>query len=178
MDLIGTLASQLNIDSGKAEGLAGSVLGSIQGAIGEKYGADSAAELGSSVPELDGWKQKAAGLLGGGGEAESGGGLGDMLSGLAGGGGGGAADLLGAAAGALGGGGGGGMTGLVAILGKLDLDSDKIGLIAKLVMSFLQNRTEGGLLDKVKAVAPMLTGGGEGEGDLAGGLGKALGGLF
>jgi hypothetical protein len=76
MDLINQLATQLDLDTTQAKGLAGTLLGKV----GEAAGPEAAQAIGQSVPELDQWSQAAAnpepeqvgllgGFLGGGGSA-------------------------------------------------------------------------------------------------------------
>ncbi len=152
MDLIATLSEKLGVPTDSAQALAGSVLGGVQDAVGGDD-EDAAAQFGDAIPELDGWKGKAAGLLGGG-DSEPSGGLGGLLgaagSALGGGSGGGLGGLLGAAGESA-----AGIAGVVAILGKLGIDESKATL-----------------------VAPLLSGaGGDDGGSSGGGIAGALGGL-
>src|SRR4051812_1225869 len=62
MDLIASLTSQLGIDSDKAQGLAGVVLGKLEEQVGQKLGGGDAAALRDQVPELSDWKAKGAAL--------------------------------------------------------------------------------------------------------------------
>ncbi len=114
MELVEALTTALGTDPGKAQAVAGGLLGAVQDAVAQKAGPDAAAKLGEAVPELAGWKGAAAALLGGGaaGGGAAQGALGGLLGGALGGGGSaGAGGLLGAlggaAASALGGAGGG-----------------------------------------------------------------------
>ena len=175
MNLIATLTEKLGVPSEPAEALAGTLLGGVQDAV---RGDDDAAanELGQAIPELEGWKAKAASLVEGD-KAESGG-LGGLLGSVAPAlGGGSSGGLLGGALGALAGG-GAEIAGVVAILGKLGIDEGKATLVAPIVLGFLKDRLPEGLLDKVLAVAPLLAAvkGGD-DGDDSPGLASALGGL-
>ena len=167
MDLIGTLASTLGVESSTAQALAGTVLGKVQEEVADNAGADAASQVADAVPELSGWQEKAAALAGGGG----GGGL---LGALGGGGG-----LLGAAAEAIGGEDARQTATLVALAAKFDIDPTKAALAAPLVLDFLKERLDPGMFDTVMKAAPLLAG--TSGGDAGGGLGaaaSALGGLF
>jgi hypothetical protein len=198
MDLIGSMSSQLGIDAGAAQALAGGVLGMVRGQVAEHAGADTAAQIDAAVPELGGWQQQAASLLGGGGSdamgalggllggggAQAGGGLGGALGGLLGGsgggdqassGGGGLGGLLGGAASALAG--AQQAQAIGGLLQKVGLDASMASTVAPMVLQFLKSRLDPALVSKILAAAPMLaafTGGGQGGG---GGLAGALGGL-
>ncbi len=168
MDLIAQLAGTLGVDEGQAQAVAGAVLGKVKDEVAEGAGDEAADQLSGAVPELSGWQDKAASLMGGGG----GGGLLGAL------GGGGAGGLLGAAAEALGGEDARNTAAIVTLLGKLDVDAGKAALVAPVVLSFLKDRLDPKLLSTVLSAAPLLAGGG---GDARGGLGAAagmLGGLF
>ncbi len=169
MDLIQTLASQLDLDPDKAKGVAGAVLGQVRGAID----GDAATQaFDAAVPELGGWQAAASKLMGGGG-----GGGGGLLGGLTGGGGGG---LLGAGAGAVGGEDARNTVALVGVLGKLGLGADKAAMVAPIAYKFLKERLDDDLLGLALKAAPFLVGGGDKDDD-GPGLGKALGaigGLF
>ncbi len=169
MDLISTLAGTLGVNPEQAEAVAGSVLGGVSDAVKDRFDDDTASGLEAAVPELAGWKDKAAALLGGGDSepAESGGLLGGAAGML-----GGAGGLLGAAAGALGGDGLKDVAAVAGILDKLGIDGAKAALVAPVVLDFLKKRLDPGLLDKVLQVAPLLSGGDKG------GIAGALGGLF
>lgn len=197
MQLIEQLSQQLGVDGDKAQALAGALLGSVQNAVTEKVSASAGEQVAAAVPELGAWKDKAGALLGGGGD-EGGSGLGGMLGALAGGGGGGGGgmggmlgalaggsddkqeggaglgDMLGALAGGSGSSAGPAM--LIAVLGKIGVDSDKASMIAPIVWQFLESRLDGDLLDKIKGAVPFLSGGdAEGGGGVAGMLGGLLG---
>lgn len=181
MDFIGQLAGALGVAPDQAKAVAGTVLGAAKGAVSSEHGDDTAAQLDQAVPELADWQSKADDVMAE--EAPAAGGLGGMLGGLASGGG------LGALAGAVGGAQAKDIAGVVAVLGKLGIDESKAGLVAPIALQFLKSRLDPGLLSKVLAVAPLLSGEGGGlagaagallggGGDTAGGLGGALGGLF
>lgn len=173
MDLISQLTATLGVDDAKAQAVAGAVLGRVQAEVAESGGDEAAERFSGAVPELSGWQEKAASLLGGG-DAGSGG-AGGLVGAL---GGGGAGGLLGAAAGALGGEDARNTAAIVALLGRFDIDASKAAMVAPLVVSFLKERLDPKLLDTVLSAAPLLAGGG---GDAGGGLGAAagmLGGLF
>lgn len=167
MDLIAALSSQLGIDAGKAQGLAGAALGSLQQQVSQKLGGGDAAAIGSQIPELAQWKTQAEAL-----SSEGGGGL------L-----GGAGGLLGAASGLLGGlaGGGSGAGGgfdvaaLVQLAAKAGVGPAAAKQLLPLVLQFLQSRLDPGLLSKVLSAVPALSGGGN-KGGLLGALGGILGG--
>lgn len=164
MDLIAILTSQLGIEAGKAQGLAGVVLGKIEEQVGQKLGGADAAALRTQVPELDDWKAKAAALDGGGG--------GGGLLGAAG-------SLLGGAGGLLGGSGGGGLDigGLLQLAGKAGLGRGAVEKLLPILVSFLKSRLDPALLSRVLSVVPgldKLTGGATS----GGGLGGLLGGIL
>jgi len=177
MDLIGQLTQQLGVNPQQAQGLAGSVLGLVQGTVKEKLGEGAAGQMAQAVPEMQGWQQAAqaapasgggsgmmgalGGLMGGGG-GSSGGGLGGMLGAL-----GGAASQAGEVA------------ALVSLAQRFNVDASKATLVAPLVLNFLKSRLDPGLVSKILAVVPMLGGAGGGTGGPGGGgLGGALGGLL
>nr|WP_255442780.1 DUF2780 domain-containing protein [Corallococcus sp. Z5C101001] len=171
MDLIGQLSQQLGVDGTQAQGLAGSLLKMVQGTVQEKVGPDAAQQLEHAIPELQGWKQAAAEQA----PAGDGGGLMGALGGMLGGGGGGG--LMGALGGAAAH--AGEVASVVAILQRFNLDAGKATLVAPLLLDFLKSRLDPGLVTKVLAVVPMLTGGaGGGSGSQGGGLGGMLGGLL
>ncbi len=151
MDLIANLSSQLGIDAGQAQGLAGTALGFIQRQVADKVGSQEASALENAVPELGSWGEKAA-ALGGGTAASSGGG-----------------GLLGMAAGLVGGGELGELAGAAS---KLGLDASSVQKALPLITSFLESRLDAGTLSKILQAVPFLKGGG------GGGLAGALGGLL
>ena len=119
MDLISSLSEMLGVPADSAQALAGSVLGNVQDAV--RGDDDSAAdELGEAIPELEGWKGKAASMLGGGG-GSTGGGLGGLLGAAGSAFGGGSGGGLGGALGSLGSN-AAGIAGVVAVLGRLGID--------------------------------------------------------
>lgn len=164
MDLIKNLSSTLGVESDKAEAVAGAVLGGVRKQVAEDVGAREENELSASIPELDGWEEKAKAKAG-----SAGGGGGGLLGALGGGGGG----LLGA----LGGGGGGFDIGAITgLLSKLNITPEALGKIAPVVINFLKERLPASLFDKVMGAVPGLKslGGSNVEGAISG----ALGGLF
>lgn len=181
MDLIGQLTQQLGVNPQQAQGLAGSVLGLVQGAVKEKLGDDAAGQVAQAVPELSGWQQAAQAQAPAG---DAGGGLMGALGGLMGG-----APSQGSAGGGLGGlmgalGGAASQAGeiaaLVSVAQRFNIDASKATLIAPIVLNFLKSRLDPGLVSKILAVVPMLAGGGGGSGTPGGGggLGGVLGGLL
>ncbi|WP_224245044.1 DUF2780 domain-containing protein [Hyalangium gracile] len=177
MDLIGQLSQQLGVNPQQAQGLAGSVLGLIQGTVKEKLGADAAGQVAGAVPELQGWQQAAQAQAP---AADAGGGLMGALGGLMGGGS--SSGGLGGALGALGGAvsQAGEVAALVSLAQRFNIDASKATLIAPIVLNFLKSRLDPGLVSKILAVVPMLagaSGGGSGTPG-GGGLGGALGGLL
>lgn len=55
MDLIQTLASQLDLDPNQAQGVAGAVLGQVRGALDDDTdGDDATSAFDAAVPELGG----------------------------------------------------------------------------------------------------------------------------
>jgi hypothetical protein len=160
MDLIAALTSQLGIDADKAQGLAGAALGSLQQQVSQKLGGADAASLAAQIPELEQWKARAASLGGSGGGAL-----------------GGAGGLLGAASSLLGGGSGGGfdIASLVQLAVKSGVGPAAAKQLLPLVLQFLQSRLDPGLLSKISAAVPALSGAGN-KGGLLGALGGILGG--
>ncbi|RME20388.1 MAG: hypothetical protein D6798_20570, partial [Deltaproteobacteria bacterium] len=67
MDLISQLAGTLGVDDAKAQAVAGAVLGRVQAEVAESGGDEAAEQFSGAVPELAGWKEKAASLVDGGG---------------------------------------------------------------------------------------------------------------
>ncbi len=158
VELISSLSSALGINPSQAEAVAGKVLGTVKDKVAASD-PDAAAELGSAVPELDGWAEKAEAAAGGG-----------------------AGGLLGSALGALGGEDAEDTAAIVSLLGKFNVDASKASLVAPIALKFLKSRLSEGTLDTILKAAPMLAslkGGGDDDkgGGLGGLLGKA-GGLF
>lgn len=183
MDLIGQLTQQLGVNPQQAQGLAGSVLGLVQGAVKEKLGDDAAAQVAQAVPEMGSWQQAAQAQAPAG---DAGGGLMGALGGLMGGSApqGGAGGGLGGMLGALGGAAAqaGEVAALVSLAQRFNIDASKATLIAPIVLNFLKSRLDPGLVSKILAVVPMLAGaaggGGSGTPGGGGGLGGVLGGLL
>lgn len=165
MDLIGQLAGVLGVDSGKAEGFAGSVLGTIK-----EYAPEGAlTDLLAKAPEVSGWLAKAAPMLEG--AKTQGGGMTDLLGGLLDGAGGGAGGILqGAAA----------IQGLTSMLEKFGISPELSAKAIPLVLDFVQSKLgdEGfkALAEKVPFLEEIASAVG-GAGAPAGGLGGLLGGL-
>ena len=171
MDLIGTLAGALGVESKAAEAVAGAVMANVKGQVADGTEGDAVeASLDAAVPELEGWMATAQEVASENDDQAELGGLGGLLgmanSGMG-------QQLLGAVAGpsaqnaAL----------LAGVLGTLGLDSTKATMAAPFVLQFLQSRMDKGTLDQVLSVAPMLTGKTP-EGGATGGVMGALGGLF
>lgn len=181
MDLIGQLSQQLGVNGTQAQGVAGALLKLVQGTVKEKLGPDAANQMGGAIPEMDSWQQAAqaapqpmpgagGGLLGA---------LGGLVRGNDGGGGGGGNGGMGAMLGSIGGvaAQAGELAAVVGLLGRFNIDASKAVLVAPLLLDFLKARLDPGLVSKVLAVVPMLTGGGNTPGG-GGGLGGMLGGLM
>lgn len=166
MDLIGQLAGALGVDSGKAEGIAGSVLG----VIAQRAPEGALSDLLSKAPEASGWIAKAGPLLGAA-QGRGGDSLSDVLGtmgGLLGGSGGGAGGILqGAAA----------LQGVTGVLEKLGVSPELAAKAIPLVISFVQSKLGddgfAALLQKVPFLEELA---GAPGGNL-GGLGGLLGGL-
>lgn len=175
MDLIGQLTQHLGVNSQQAQGLAGTVLGLVQGTVKEKLGEDAARQVGDAVPELQGWQQAAQAATP---PADTGGGMLGALGGMLGGGTsqGGLGGMLGALGGAASQ--AGDVAALVSLAQRFNIDPSKVTLVAPLVLDFLKSRLDPGLVSKILSVVPMLTGGGSGNPSGGGGLGGALGGLL
>lgn len=157
MDLIAAFTSQLGMDTDKAQGLAGSVLGALQQQVSQKLGASAATALTDQIPEIEQWKARAAAL----GRSE-----------------GGAGGLLGAARVLLGGGSGTGGLDIAALVQQA-LQAGATPAAAKqllpLLLQFLQARLDPTLLSKITAAVPALSGSSN-KGGLLGALGGILGG--
>ena len=167
MDLIATLSSQLGLAPNQAEGLAGGLLGKLEEQVSAKLGGADAAALRSGLPELEGWKAKAAAL--GAGEG-GGGGLGGLL-GAAGG-------LLGGATGLGGSAGGLDLASLVQLASKVGLSPGAAQSLVPVVLSFLQARLDPALLSRVLSAVPALSKLAGNKGGSGGGLLGALGGIL
>ena len=182
MDLIGQLSQQLGVDGTQAQGVAGSLLKLVQGTVREKLGPDAASQMGSAIPEMESWQQAAGPapqLMPG-----AGGGMLGTLDGLVrgndGGGGGGGGGGMGAMLGAIGGVAtqAGEVAAVASLLGHFNINASKAVLVAPLLLDFLKSRLDPGLVGKILAVVPMLSGGGGGHTPGGGGgLGGLLGGL-
>lgn len=153
MDLVATLTAQLGLDQGKAEGLAGTVLGMVKSQIAGKVGAKEADQFSAQIPELERWAAK----------AES-----PAATGGAGGG------LLGTASSLLGARDGGGLDlgGLTQLAGKFGLNLGSAQTLVPIVVDFLKSKLDSELLGKVLGAVPLLSGKAGAE------PGLSLGGLF
>lgn len=188
MDLVNVLASQLGVDPNQAQAVAGAVLGQVQQQVGSED-AEGAEALASAVPELGGWQEQAASMLG----ASSGGGdgFGGMVANLTGGGEGGGGGMLSGLAAAAGSGMGNDLVEafagkeaaqqaqVVGLVGKLGIGPEKAALVVPTVLDFLRERMGDDMLEKVLQYAPMLAGAAGGDsGGAAGGLGSMMSGLL
>ena len=183
MDLIGQLSQQLGVNGTQAQGVAGSLLKLVQGAVQEKVGPDAANQMGQSIPEMDTWQQAASPAAPPTRQGSSGGlmgALGGLVAGNDGGGGGGGGGGMGSMLGAIGGvaAQAGEVAAVVSLLGRFNIDGSKATLVAPLLLDFLKSRLDPGLVSKILAAVPMLTGGGGGNTPGGGGLGGMLGGLM
>lgn len=180
MDFIGTLASQLGVDNNQAQAVAGSVLGAIRGQVQENAGEQATSKLDAAIPQLGGWMQVAKQAIGGEAEPEApasapGGGLSGLFAAASSGNTGG---LLSAAAGVLGGEEAEDIAKVGVILSSLGIDASKATMAAPLVVSFLKERLGDGTFDMILKAAPLLSSLKGAEGNSAGGIAGALGGLF
>jgi len=185
MDFIGQLSQQMGVDSHQAQGLAGSLLKLVQGAVKEKMGPEAAGQLDTAIPELGAWQAQAQAQQAAQPESGSGlmgalGGLGSLLGGQGQGASGGG--LMGALGGAVSQ--AGEVAGVVALLQRFNIDAGKASLVAPLLLNFLKSRLDPQLVSGILLVVPMLANaaGGkppEGGGSTGGGgLGGLLGGLI
>jgi hypothetical protein len=176
MDLIQSLSSQLGLSQEQAQGLAGGLLGVVNGAVHHGAGADAAGKLQSAVPELQQWMQTAAAHQGGtpaaGGGGDLLGMLGSMLGGAQGGGG---TGNLGAVLQ-----GGGASAAMSGVLAKYGVKPEQMAALAPILGQFLQHRMGAdGMQSVLGQVLPMLTGGAQsGGGGGLGALTSMLGGLL
>jgi hypothetical protein len=172
MDLVQTLSSQLGVTPDQAKGLAGGLLGVVNGAVHHGAGADAAGQLQAAIPELKNWMQTAAAHQGV--TAPAGGGdllgmLGSMLGGAQGG----SAGNLGAQLQ-----GTGAATAMTNMMAKYGVKPEQLAAVAPVLGQFLQHRMGPDGQALIGKVLPMLTGGqGQTQGGL-GGIASMLGGLF
>lgn len=150
MELLSELTSKLGVNEDQAKGLAGGVLGMIQGGVEKQVGAEEAQQLSDSVPELEDWKAHVP-------ESDEGQG-----------------GLMGLASGVLGGDAAGGLGALTALAGKFNLDGGGVQALIPIVTNFLRSRLDDSLLSKVLGAVPFLGGGGAASG-IAGAVGKLFG---
>ena len=172
MDLIGTLSSQLGMTPDQAKGLAGGLLGVVNGAVHHGAGPDAAGQLQAAIPELKNWMQTAAAHQGG---AVPAGGTGDLLGMLG-------SMLGGAQAGNLAAQlqGSGAATAMTTVLAKYGVKPEQMAAVAPVLGQFLQHRMGAdGAQSVLGQLLPMLTGAAQGQasGGL-GGIASMLGGLF
>jgi hypothetical protein len=166
MDLITALTSQFGLDTEKAEGLVGAVLGKVEEQVSAKLGQNEASSLHAAIPELLAWKAKGEALGQGGGEGGLLGGVGGLL--------GGAGGLLSGAAGLLGKSGSGlDLGALIQVVQKSGISASSAQAVVPLLLKFLESRLDPQLLSRVLSLVPALKGLGGG-----GGLAGALGGLL
>jgi len=172
MDLIGTLSSQLGMTPDQAKGLAGGLLGVVNGAVHHGAGPDAAGQLQAAIPELKNWMQTTAAHQG---AAAPAGGSGDLLGMLG--------SMLGGAQGA---GnlatqlqGSGAATAMTTVLAKYGIKPEQMAAVAPVLGQFLQHRMGAeGAQSIIGQVLPMLTGAqGQASGGL-GGIASMLSGLF
>ena len=151
MDLIQILTSQLGLDSGQAQGLAGTVLNFIKARVAAKVGGREAQAVECAVPELGAWSETAETL------SRSGGGGG----------------LLGLAAGTI----GGEIGELTSAVSKLDLDASTLQQALPIIADFLKARMDQETFTRVLSAVPFLKGflPSPSSGGLAGALGGLLG---
>lgn len=192
MDFIGQLSQQLGVQPTQAQGLAGSLMKMVQGAVQEKMGPEAAQQLHQAIPEAQGWQQQAEAHAAPAAAPSSGeglmgalGGLGGLLGGqdgqgqAASGGGG----LMGALGGAMAQ--AGEVAAIASLLQRFNIDGGKAVMVAPLLLNFLKSRLDPKLVTGILAAMPMLAnlvGGGhtpEGGGTQGGGgLGGLLGNLI
>lgn len=175
MDLIQSLSSQLGISPEQAQGLAGGLLGVVNGAVHHGAGASAAGQLQNAIPELQQWMQTAASHQGVAPAAGGGGDLLGMLGSMLGGAQGGAAGSLGAVLQ-----GGGAAAAMSNVLAKYGIKPEQMAAIAPILGQFLQHRMGAdGVQSVLGQVLPMLTGAAQsGGGGGLGGLASMIGGLL
>lgn len=175
MDLIGGLSQAMGIDETAAKAVAGAVMGNVAAQASESDVEGAGAQVEAAVPELGDWMQAAQAYVGG--DAAPAEGAGGLLGGL-----------MGAASSGVGGQLLGAVAGkdaqqavlLGAVLQKVGLDESKAMMAAPLALQFLKSRMDPAWVDKILAVAPLLSGQmpGASTDDGAGGMMGALGGLL
>jgi len=172
MDLVGTLSSQLGMTPDQAKGLAGGLLGVLNGAVHHGAGPDAASQLQAAIPELKNWMQTAAAHQG---AAAPAGGSGDLLG------------MLGSMLGSQGAGnlatqlqGSGAATAMTTVLAKYGIKPEQMAAVAPVLGQFLQHRMGAdGAQSILGQVLPMLTGAAQGQGSGGlGGIASMLGGLL
>jgi hypothetical protein len=176
MDLVQTLSSQLGVTPDQAKGLAGGLLGVVNGAVHHGAGPDAATQLQAAIPELKTWMQTAAAHQG---VAAPAGGSGDLLGMLG--------SMLGGAQGTGTGNlatqlqGNGAAAAMSGMLAKYGVKPEQLAAVAPVVGQFIQHRMGPNAQSVLGQVLPMLTGTGQGQPQAQGALGglaSVLGGLF
>ena len=173
MDLIGTLSSQLGMTPDQAKGLAGGLLGVVNGAVHHGAGPGAAGQLQAAIPELANWMQTAAAHQG---VAAPAGGSGDLLGMLG--------SMLGGAPGAANLGaqlqGSGAATAMTTVLAKYGVKPEQMAAVAPVLNQFLQHRMgPDGAQSILGQLLPMLTGASQGQAQAGlGGIAGMLSGLF
>jgi hypothetical protein len=174
MDLVQTLSAKLGVTPEQAQGLAGGLLGVVNGAVHHGAGADAAGQLQAAVPELKNWLQTAATHQNVPAAASSG----DLLGMLG--------SMLGSGQGAAGAApgtlatqlqGNGAAAAMTTMLAKYGVKPEQLASVAPILGQFLQHRMgPDGAQSVLGKVLPMLTSP-QAQGAL-GGIASALGGLF
>jgi hypothetical protein len=171
MDLVGTLSSKLGVTPDQAKGLAGGLLGVVNGAVHHGAGADAASQLQAAVPELKSWMQTAAAHQGV--TAPAGGG--DLLGTLG--------AMLGSGQGGAAAGnlatqlqGSGAATAMTTMMAKYGVKPEQLAAVAPMLGQFIQHRMGPDGQALVGKVLPMLSSA-QAQGAL-GGIASMLGGLF
>ena len=146
MDIVGTLASRLNLPPEQAQAVVGAVLGAARTQVPDA----ETARIDSGVPELSGWMKAAESVLAQPAAPSAGGGLlGGLMeaagSGLG-------NQLLGAIAGQE----ASQAASAVAVLGRLGIQPQHAALVATLVIDFLTARVGAEWTQRIVAAAPAL----------------------
>jgi len=171
MDLVQTLSSKLGVTPDQAKGLAGGLLGVVNGAVHHGAGADAAGQLQAAIPELKNWMQTAAAHQGVTAPAAGG----DLLGTLG--------AMLGSGQGGAAGGnlatqlqGTGAATAMTNMMAKYGVKPEQLAAVAPVLGQFLEHRMGPEGQAAVAKVLPMLTSG-QAQGAL-GGIASMLGNLF
>ncbi len=170
MDLIGTLSSQLGMTPDQAKGLAGGLLGVVNGVVHHGAGPGAAGQLQAAIPEITNWLQTAAAHQG---VSVPAGGSGDLLGMLG--------SMLGGAPGATNLGaqlqGSGAVAAMTTVLTKYGVKPEQMAAVAPALNQFLQHRMGPDAQSILGQVLPMLTGASQGQAGTAG-IAGMLTGLF